>query len=185
MNMHTPEHLRQHAEHIARQERLIHGKPRFITAPTGKVEYDAEVERLRQSLSEIVAKHRETAKALQVAQETIIDLKAKLEDADATMLLQSELLCDAAGLSQSEPKRHVRAIVADVLKEFPGITWVDMIGDGRSRRLTVPRQICVAAVREERGMSLPIIGRIFGNRDHTTILNSIKKVKAAMVRAGI
>ena len=52
-----------------------------------------------------------------------------------------------------------------------------MTGTTRKREVTVPRQIAMYLTREMTGMSLPQIGSVFGNRDHTTVLHSYKTVE--------
>lgn len=50
-----------------------------------------------------------------------------------------------------------------------------LTGPGRMRVLTRPRFVAVKVIRERTGMSLPEIGRRFGNRDHTTIKSAIER----------
>jgi chromosomal replication initiator protein len=69
--------------------------------------------------------------------------------------------------------------VGDVLAEFPGVTWDEVRGIRRTKRLIKPRQECMYEVSTQRpDLSFPAIGRIFGGRDHTTIMHSVRKVSA-------
>lgn len=52
----------------------------------------------------------------------------------------------------------------------------DLKGPKRSSNITLPRQIAIYLCRELTGHSLPVIGGEFGNRDHTTILYSCRKI---------
>jgi chromosomal replication initiator protein len=75
-------------------------------------------------------------------------------------------------------KTPARDIIEDVLQHFPGVTWADLKGPRRTRAFVLPRQIAVYEVhRRRQDMSLPQIGRLFGGRDHTTALSSIRKIK--------
>ncbi len=75
-------------------------------------------------------------------------------------------------------KTPARDIIDDVLQHFPGVTWADLKGPRRLRAYVLPRQIAVYEVhRRRKDMSLPQIGRLFGGRDHTTALNSVRKIK--------
>src|SRR5690606_29768686 len=42
---------------------------------------------------------------------------------------------------------------------------------------TVPRQVAMYLMRQLLGLSLVEIGRLFGGRDHSTVIHSIEKVK--------
>ena len=72
-----------------------------------------------------------------------------------------------------EPKR----IIARVAEAF-GFTHADIVGDGRTSDVVRARYAAIAAVREARpDLSLPRLGRLFGGRDHTTMLHAIRKME--------
>ena len=48
---------------------------------------------------------------------------------------------------------------------------------GRTRKVMVPRQVAMFLIRELLGTSLQQIGRVFGGRDHSTVIHSIRKVE--------
>ncbi|MEE2822314.1 MAG: helix-turn-helix domain-containing protein, partial [Acidobacteriota bacterium] len=48
-----------------------------------------------------------------------------------------------------------------------------------SRRVAGPRQVAMYLCRELTESSLPQIGKEFGGKHHTTVLHSIRKIKAA------
>jgi len=74
-------------------------------------------------------------------------------------------------------KRPVDQIVIDVLKDFPGITRADINSHHRTDDIIYPRHLCFYHVCEERpDLSYPQIGRMFGNRDHTTVIYAHKKI---------
>jgi chromosomal replication initiator protein len=52
----------------------------------------------------------------------------------------------------------------------------------RTRDLTVPRQVAMYLIKETLGMSLSRIGDVFGGRDHSTVIHSIRKVEEDMER---
>ncbi|MFO7261401.1 MAG: chromosomal replication initiator protein DnaA [bacterium] len=47
----------------------------------------------------------------------------------------------------------------------------------RTKDLTVPRQVAMYLMRQLLGLSLVEIGRLFGGRDHSTVIHSIEKVE--------
>lgn len=76
-----------------------------------------------------------------------------------------------------DAKRPVKEIVEDVLKDFPGITWKDVRGKRRTKDIVYPRHLCMYEVHRQRNdMSYPMIGRFFGGKDHTTIINAVVKI---------
>lgn len=52
----------------------------------------------------------------------------------------------------------------------------EMKSDRRARRIARPRQVAMYFARDLTRHSLPSIGRMFGNRDHTTVLHAIRSI---------
>ena len=52
----------------------------------------------------------------------------------------------------------------------------------RTKDVTVPRQVAMYLIKETLGMSLSRIGDLFGGRDHSTVIHSIRKVEEEMAR---
>lgn len=74
-------------------------------------------------------------------------------------------------------KRSVKEICDEVLKNFPGITRADIDSHHRTKDIIYPRHLCFHAVVEARpDLSFPVIGRLFGERDHTTIIHGHRKI---------
>ena len=46
--------------------------------------------------------------------------------------------------------------------------------------MTVPRQVAMYLIRDLLDYSLVHIGRLFGDRDHSTVIHSIRKVEDTM-----
>jgi hypothetical protein len=70
-------------------------------------------------------------------------------------------------------------IAIEVLTAFPGVTIEEIRGSRRTRRIVLPRQLAMyQAYRQRSDLSLPLIGRWFGGRDHTTVLHAIRKIEA-------
>jgi len=77
------------------------------------------------------------------------------------------------------PKKPVTEIIDEVLARYPGYTLEDLRGSRRGRDVVAPRQLAMYEVYTQRkDLSLPWIGRFFGGRDHTTVLNAVRRVKA-------
>jgi chromosomal replication initiator protein len=78
------------------------------------------------------------------------------------------------------PVRHSQVSVDDVMMlittEF-AITARELTGKSRTQTISLPRQIAMYLLREHTECSLEDIGRIFGNRDHTTVLYAVNKIR--------
>ncbi len=53
----------------------------------------------------------------------------------------------------------------------------DLAGKSRSRENVIPRQVAMYLIRELTDISLAEIGQMLGDRDHTTVMHGIEKVK--------
>jgi chromosomal replication initiator protein len=58
-----------------------------------------------------------------------------------------------------------------------GVTIEGLVSKKRTKDLTVPRQVAMYLIRELLDLSLVEIGRLFGGRDHSTVIHSIAKVE--------
>jgi len=56
------------------------------------------------------------------------------------------------------------------------IDRADILGRNQEIRFTRPRQIAMWIAREISGCSLTKIGALFGNRDHSTVIHSIRTI---------
>lgn len=73
-----------------------------------------------------------------------------------------------------------KLFVADIIKAVSrcsGLSYVAIVGERRSSDLMFPRHVGMYLAKELTLFSLPHIGRAFGNRDHTTILNGVRRVE--------
>jgi chromosomal replication initiator protein len=71
----------------------------------------------------------------------------------------------------------IRDIIATVADEF-GVTPADILGKSHKPEFTRPRFAAIYLARHTGKRSLPEIGRAFGGRDHTTILNALRRFEA-------
>jgi chromosomal replication initiator protein len=60
------------------------------------------------------------------------------------------------------------------------LTMDDLYGSSRSQSVATARQIAMYLCRERTSLSLPKIGQLFGNRDHTTVMYAYKKISELM-----
>ncbi len=59
-----------------------------------------------------------------------------------------------------------------------GVSRSELVGSGRAATPLSARQVAIYLTREMTDLSLPQIGRLYGGRDHSTVLNSIRRVEA-------
>ena len=79
-------------------------------------------------------------------------------------------------LNNSENKVTVEAIQSASCKYFK-INKNEMLSSRRSRYLVRPRQVAIYLTKMLTSKSLPEIGRDFANRDHTTVIHSVKTIE--------
>lgn len=66
--------------------------------------------------------------------------------------------------------------VCDVVSGHYDIRTTDIIGKSRQKQIVFARQVGMSLCRSLLSMSLPEIGKVFGGRDHTTVLSSVRKI---------
>ena len=79
-------------------------------------------------------------------------------------------------LNLSENSVSIDSIQTIVCKFFK-ISKNEMLSSRRSRYLVRPRQTAIYLTKILTTKSLPEIGREFSNRDHTTIIHSVKTIE--------
>ena len=67
-------------------------------------------------------------------------------------------------------------VISMITSEF-SVTARDLTGKSRTQKVSLPRQIGMFLSREYTDHSLEEVGRYFGNRDHTTVLYAVTKIK--------
>jgi chromosomal replication initiator protein len=63
---------------------------------------------------------------------------------------------------------------------FYQLSVEDLYGSSRSQTIALARQVAMYLCREMTSLSLPKIGQLFGNRDHTTVMYANKKIGELM-----
>lgn len=99
------------------------------------------------------------------------------------MAMRIQAMIDAGEIEmvQINARKPVLEIVREVLADFPWFTVEDLKSARRPIDLCHVRMIAIYEVRKQRpDMSFPAIGRWFGDRDHTTILHSVKKMETIL-----
>jgi len=118
---------------------------------------DANVRRLHGALTKVIAHASLTAKPLSP------ELIAELIPHRGT---------------PSEPTT-VEQIQQRVSAAF-GISRAELVGGSRAATPLRARQVAILLTREATDLSLPQIGRLYGGRDHSTVLNSLRRIETSL-----
>jgi len=94
--------------------------------------------------------------------------------------LSSELIAEVIPrIAQSARPSSVEQIQRQVAADF-GVSCAELIGQTRSASPLRARQVAIFLTRELTDLSLPQIGRLYGGRDHSTVLNSVRRIEATL-----
>ena len=72
------------------------------------------------------------------------------------------------------------ADIINLTAVFYQLSIDDLYGSSRSQTIALARQVAMYLCREMTNLSLPKIGQLFGNRDHTTVMYANKKISELM-----
>ena len=77
---------------------------------------------------------------------------------------------------QAVAPERIRSIVANHYK----IKIADMDSPKRNAEITLPRQVAMYLCREITDLSLPKIGKLFGNRHYSTVIHAVEKIEETL-----
>jgi len=88
-----------------------------------------------------------------------------------------------SGLFKNQTNKIIKVatIQSEVCKYF-GINKNDLLGSKRTQSIVFPRHIAMYLTQELTDYSYPRIGKDFGDRDHTTVMHAVDKIKK-MIKA--
>jgi chromosomal replication initiator protein len=116
---------------------------------------DANVRQLHGALTRVIAHASLTAKPL----------SSDLVDA---------VIPKASRTAGASPVEEIQERVSRAF----GISRAELVGSTRAATPLRARQVAIYLTRELTDLSLPQIGRLYGGRDHSTVLNSIRRIEA-------
>jgi chromosomal replication initiator protein len=79
-----------------------------------------------------------------------------------------------------EPRRITPQMILDATAASYGFSIDAICGPSRTRPLVTARQVAMYLVRNLTDYSYPAIARVFGNRDHTTVIHAVDKITGQM-----
>ena len=93
--------------------------------------------------------------------------------------LSSELIAEVVPGIRAQQPTSVEEIQQRVAERF-GVSRAELVGSSRAATPLRARQVAIFLTRDLTDLSLPQIGRLYGGRDHTTVLNSLRRVEAGL-----
>ncbi len=103
---------------------------------------------------------------------------ASLNQVPITTELAQQQLADLLSESTLKPRTD-----AELLAEMANILGFEidaLKGKSRQRPLVTARQIAMYVFRDMTDLSYPSIARLFGGRDHTTVIHAVEKIQRQM-----
>ncbi len=79
-----------------------------------------------------------------------------------------------------EPRRISPQFILEATSASYGFSVEAICGPSRTRPLVTARQVAMYLTRELTDYSYPAIGRVFGKRDHTTVIHAVDKIAGQM-----
>jgi chromosomal replication initiator protein len=101
-----------------------------------------------------------------------------LTKTDITVTLAKQVLQDFMR-SDAEKRFDPRTIIKSVATRY-NMTPESIKGKRRTNQVVVPRQVAMHLIRNLTSLPLTEIGKLFGGRDHTTVLYACDRVKEMM-----
>jgi chromosomal replication initiator protein len=142
-------------QHLAREAGLGSEDREALSELARRV--DANIRRLHGGLTKVIAHASITAKPLSPE-------------------LIAELIPNRSHSSQPTVVEEIQQQVADAF----GISRAELVGSSRAATPLRARQVAILLTREATDLSLPQIGRLYGGRDHSTILNSLRRAETTL-----
>lgn len=139
-------------------------------AEKSDIKIDGEVSDV---LNLIANQVKDNIRELEGAYNRVIGLSQLLNDPITVDNARSILKDIIKDNEQAVAPERIRSLVANHYK----IKIADMDSPKRNAEITLPRQVAMYLCREETDLSLPKIGKLFGNRHYSTVIHSIEKIE--------
>jgi chromosomal replication initiator protein len=103
---------------------------------------------------------------------------AKLNHEPISLKQAEDVLSDL--VLAGEPRRISPQSIIETVAASYGFSVEALCGPSRTRPLVTARQVAMYLTRELTDYSYPAIGRVFGKRDHTTVIHAVDKIAGQM-----
>jgi chromosomal replication initiator protein len=106
---------------------------------------------------------------------------AALNRIQMTVATAQELLADL--LAESASRQKTDDEMLQDIASYLGYSVDALRGKSRQRPLVMARQVAMYVMREQTELSYPSLARLFGGRDHTTVIHAVEKVQRLMAES--
>jgi chromosomal replication initiator protein len=103
---------------------------------------------------------------------------ASLNQVPVTVVKAEHLLADL--LTENTPKVRTDQEMLEEIAGLLGYPVEQLCGKSRQRPLVTARQIAMYVFRQITDLSYPSIAKLFGGRDHTTVIHAVDKIERLM-----
>lgn len=79
-------------------------------------------------------------------------------------------------IDRNLPKTIDHHFIRELICNYFDVTEKELDSPKRTKKIAYPRQVAMFLIREYTDLSLPKIGEIFGNRDHSTVVHACDKI---------
>jgi chromosomal replication initiator protein len=81
-----------------------------------------------------------------------------------------------------EPSKNISVEqIIQIVSNYYDVKPKDLTGPKRQRVLAHPRHVAMYLARQHTGQSFPEIGKHFGDRDHSTVMNAVSKIEKGLL----
>jgi chromosomal replication initiator protein len=151
------------------EERLVSRFQWGLTVDIQAPELETRIAILRKKAERVQSNVRELEGTL-----IRVTAYANLSRKQVDMALVQTVLKDIAPVHEETVIAPIEIINA--VSSYYKITPDEIYGNSRTAAIAMARQIAMYICREQTNLSLPKIGQIFGNRDHTTVMYANRRV---------
>jgi len=103
---------------------------------------------------------------------------SSLYGCDISLDFTKDVLKDVIGVKKDATPEDIVKLVC----KYYNIKISELKSKRKNSAVLIPRQIAMYIIRKLTNLSYPEIGRFFGGKDHSTVIHSIKKIDALLVK---
>lgn len=160
-----------------------------LTVDIQKPDYETRVAILRQKADEMCIEVPEDVidyiaqsvnSNIRELEGCLTNLNAHAELLNEPISLELARTALAGRIGANAPRAVTPELIIEVVARQYSVTPEDLTGKKRSQDIALPRQVAMYICRQMTSLSTTNIGRVFGGRDHTTVLHGCDKVAEAV-----
>lgn len=101
--------------------------------------------------------------------------EVKMKHIEITNELIESVLGKGADVSADKTRKNPVDVI-DAIAKYYEVGKRNLLGDSRARPIARPRQVLMYLLRTHLGIPLEEVGRLVGDRDHTTVMHAVEKI---------